>query len=61
MLPMSYSESVCHTSFNSMNVKLSGIGDSLGGEDNSLEQLNSRLQLWEFWVLYTLPSTTRLL
>lgn len=58
MLSISYSESVCHTSFNSMNVKLSWIDDSLGGEDNSLEQLNSRLQLWGFWVLYSLPSKT---
>lgn len=45
MLSISYSESVCHTSFNSINVKLSWIDDSLGGEDKNLEQLNSRLQL----------------
>lgn len=59
MLFISYSVSVCHTSFNSINVILSWIDDSLAGEVKNLAQLNSSLQLWFCLVLSY--SKTRLL
>lgn len=58
MLFISYSESVCHMSFNSRNVGLGRIDDSLAGAVNNSVQLNSELQL-EFCSLLS-PSKTRL-
>lgn len=58
MLFISYSESVCRTSFSSRNVGLGGIDDSLAGAVNNSAQLNSELQL-EFCSLLS-RSKTRL-